>query len=81
MILRAKIAAVALRPVGGLLMERPVIRQHGIEMTRDTMRGTILGAENTRQSISAMSYAKSCLGNGRILRRYDTTCVEILTRC
>ena len=39
---------------GGMLVQMSVIRQQGIDMLRDSMRATILGAENTRQSISAM---------------------------
>jgi hypothetical protein len=41
----------------GLLIQRSVIRDQGIQLTRDTMRSTVLGAENTRRSISAMRSA------------------------
>jgi hypothetical protein len=59
MVLGTKIVIVAVGSVfitasAGLLIERSVIRKQGIEMTRDTMRATILGAENTRRSVSTM---------------------------
>jgi methyl-accepting chemotaxis protein len=59
MILGTKIVVVAIGSVfvtaaAGLLIQRSVIRRQGIEEIRETMRATILGAENTRQSVSAM---------------------------
>jgi hypothetical protein len=59
MVLGTKIVMVAVGSVcvtatAGLIIQRSVIRKQGIELTRDTMRATILGAENTRRSISAM---------------------------
>jgi len=62
MVLGTKIVLVAVGSVfvtaaAGLLIQRSVIRRQGIEQTRDTMRVTILDAENTRRSVSAMRNA------------------------
>ena len=59
MILRTKIVTIAIAAVfvtatAGLLIQRSVIRQQGIAMMRDTMRATILSAENARRSVSTM---------------------------
>jgi hypothetical protein len=54
----AAVGSVFATAAAGLLIQRSVIRGQGIEMTRDTMRATILGAENTRRSISAMRGAR-----------------------
>jgi hypothetical protein len=43
--------------VAGLLIQRSVIRSEGVDLVRDTMRATLLSAENTRQSVSAMRTA------------------------
>jgi methyl-accepting chemotaxis protein len=43
--------------VAGLLVQRSVIRNEGIGMIEETMRATLVGAENTRQSVSAMRTA------------------------
>lgn len=48
------LGGVLLTTVGGILVQMSIIRQQGITMLRDSMRATILGAENTRQSVSAM---------------------------
>jgi hypothetical protein len=63
MVLGTKIVAVAIgsmliTAVAGLLIERTVIRRQGTEAIRETMRSTILGAENTRRSVSAMRSSK-----------------------
>lgn len=60
--LGTKIVAIAVGSVfvtasAGLLIQRSVIRTQGIALIRDSMRSTILGAENTRQSVSAMRRA------------------------
>jgi len=62
LVIRTKITLVAMGSVlataaAGMLSERSVVRQQGIESIRETMRATILSAENTRQSISAMRAA------------------------
>jgi hypothetical protein len=62
MVLGTKIVLVAVGSVfvtaaAGLLIQRSVIRRQGIELIRDTMRATILNAEDTRQSFSAMRRA------------------------
>jgi methyl-accepting chemotaxis protein len=59
MVLGTKIVVVAVSSIfvtatAGLLIQRSVIRRQGIELIRDTMRATILSAENTRRSVSAM---------------------------
>jgi len=63
MVLGTKIVLVAVGSVfvtaaAGLLIQRSVIRRQGIEQTRDTMRVTILDAENIRRSMSAMRNAR-----------------------
>jgi methyl-accepting chemotaxis protein len=63
MVLGTKIVVVAVGSVfvtatAGLLIQRSLIRRQGIELVRDTMRATILGAENTRRSVSAMRSAR-----------------------
>lgn len=51
----AALGAVAITVTGGLLIQRKVIRDQGIELTRETMRVAILQAESTRESISALN--------------------------
>ena len=48
------LAAVAITLCTCLIVQRSIIRQQGIELTRDAMRGVLLSAENIRQSVSAM---------------------------
>lgn len=48
------VGSMALTATVGILVQRSVIRRQGIEMIRDTMRVTILSAENTRESVSQM---------------------------
>jgi hypothetical protein len=48
------LGSIFLTAAAGLLIQRSVIHKQGVEMTRDAMRATILGAENTRQSVSSM---------------------------
>jgi Tfp pilus assembly PilM family ATPase len=62
MVLGTKIVAVAVGSVfitatAGLLIQESVIRRQGIQQTENTMRATILGAENARQAVSAMRNA------------------------
>ena len=59
MVLGTKIVAIAVGAVmataaAGLIIQRSVIRNQGIGMIRDTMRATILSAENARRSVSNM---------------------------
>jgi methyl-accepting chemotaxis protein len=59
-----KIVAIAVGSIfataaAGLLIQRSVIRQEGIAMTRDSMRVALISAENTRKSVSAMRVAGS----------------------
>jgi methyl-accepting chemotaxis protein len=60
--LGTKIVAIAVGSIfftaaAGLLIQRSVIRKEGIEGTHATMRAMVLGAENTRQSVSALRSA------------------------
>jgi methyl-accepting chemotaxis protein len=48
----AAVAAVVLTTGVGLLVQRMVIRNQGIELTKSTMRGALVEAENVRQSMS-----------------------------
>jgi methyl-accepting chemotaxis protein len=52
------IGSMFLTTFAGLLVQRSVIQQQGIDSTRATMRSMLLGAENTRQSISALRTAQ-----------------------
>jgi len=59
MVLGPKITIVAVSSVlltagAGLMIERSVIHKQGTEMIVDSMRTTLLGAEYTRRSFSAM---------------------------
>lgn len=48
------LAAVALTAIAGIFIQVSVIREQGVNLTRNAMRGILLGAENTRQSVSRM---------------------------
>jgi methyl-accepting chemotaxis protein len=54
-IIAAALGAVAASVVVGLLVQRHVIRNQGIELTHDTMRGVLIEAENVRQSVSELN--------------------------
>lgn len=54
-ILLAALGAVIAGTVVGTLVQRNVIHKQGIELTRNTMRGAIVEAENVRQSISELN--------------------------
>ncbi len=61
--LKTKIVGISVAPilvttVAGLIIQRAVIRREGIELIRDTMRVTLIGAENARKSVSAMRQNK-----------------------
>ncbi len=56
----------------GLLIQRSVIRQEGITMTRDAMRVALISAENTRKSVSAMRMAGS-FDDAKLLDNLRTT--------
>lgn len=57
-IIVASVGAVCLASATGLLIQRNVIRQQGIALTRNTMRSALLQAENVRESISALNQQK-----------------------
>jgi methyl-accepting chemotaxis protein len=47
--------AVVITAVAGLLIQRSLIREQGLAMAHQAMRGIILSAENTRDSVAAMN--------------------------
>jgi methyl-accepting chemotaxis protein len=51
------LVSIAVSVAAGLIVQRSVIRDQGIALTRDTMRAAIVEAENVRGTISAMSSA------------------------
>ena len=53
-IISAALGAVAVTVVIGLVIQARVIRAQGIELTRNSMRATLLGAENVRESVSTL---------------------------
>jgi methyl-accepting chemotaxis protein len=57
-IVAISVGSILFTTAAGLLVQRSVIEREGIEATRDTMRSMILGAEDTRQSVSAMRTAQ-----------------------
>lgn len=67
-ILAAAMGAVALSTVVGLVVQRAVIRDQGIEMTRNTMRGALIEAENVRSSISTLR-TKGAFDLGELLKQ------------
>ncbi len=75
--LGTKMVAIAVGSVfftagAGLLIQRSVIRQEGIEATRSTMRAMILGAENTRASVSSLR-AAGAFDDAKLLAELKTT--------
>jgi methyl-accepting chemotaxis protein len=48
------VASVFVTAGTGLWIQGTVIRAQGIAMTRDSMRGAVLSAENARQSVASM---------------------------
>ncbi|MEM6560489.1 MAG: methyl-accepting chemotaxis protein [Planctomycetota bacterium] len=46
--------AIATTVVVGLVVQRSVIRDQGIQLTRGTMRGAVIEAENVRETISSL---------------------------
>lgn len=48
-------AAVVVTAVSGLLIQRSVIRQQGLDLVRNSMRGIVLSAESTRTAVSSMN--------------------------
>jgi methyl-accepting chemotaxis protein len=56
-IISITLASVFVTAAAGLVIQRAVIRQEGINLTRDSMRIALISAENTRQSVSTMRTA------------------------
>ena len=52
------VGSIVFTTVAGLLVQRSVIEREGIEGAHDTMRAMLLGAENTRKSVSALRSAQ-----------------------
>ncbi|HEY1171710.1 MAG TPA: methyl-accepting chemotaxis protein [Verrucomicrobiae bacterium] len=50
----AAIIAVTLAVATGLLVQRHIIHQQGVDLTRDTMRAAVVEAENVRESIARL---------------------------
>ena len=48
-------AAVVVTAVSGFLIQRSVIRQQGLDLLRNAMRGIVLSAESTRAAVSRMN--------------------------
>lgn len=79
-IIVASISAVCLATVTGLVIQRNVIRQQGIALTRNTMRSALLQAENVRESISTLNQQKvfndaKLLAEAREARDLRTTAI------
>jgi methyl-accepting chemotaxis protein len=66
------LAAVAVCVAVGLVVQRKVIREQGISMTRDTMRVAILEAESTRESIATLS-RRGAFDQKALLEEYKKT--------
>lgn len=58
-IMAASLGAVFISAVVGVLIQRSVIRNQGIELTRNTMRGAVVEAENVRASIAKLNQNKA----------------------
>jgi methyl-accepting chemotaxis protein len=54
-IIAATIGSITVCVAVGLVVQRGVIRDQGIELTRNTMRAAVLEAENVRESISSLN--------------------------
>ncbi len=75
--LGTKIVAIAVGSIfftaaAGLLIQRSVIRHEGIEGTHATMRAMILGAENARESMSALRVS-GVFDDAKLLAELKTT--------
>ncbi len=68
-IITAAIVAVLLTITVGLLIQKRAFERQGIELTRDTMRATIIEAENVRESISALG-EKGAFDRTKLLAQY-----------
>ncbi len=54
-ILAITVTAVTFTAVAGLLVQRSIVRQQGLTLSNNSMRGIILSAESTRSSVGAMN--------------------------
>ncbi|MFW5883657.1 MAG: c-type heme family protein, partial [Verrucomicrobiota bacterium] len=71
-ILTATLSALALATVVSLLVQRSIIRNQGIDLTRETMEAVILEAENVRDTISAMNQA-GAFDRKKLLKELEKT--------
>jgi len=68
-IIVAALAAIAASVGVGLVVQRHVIRNQGIELTHDTMRGVLIEAENVRQSVSELNQ-KNAFDRPALIQEY-----------
>ncbi len=68
-IIAATVGSIAVCVAIGLLVQRKVIRNQGIELTRNTMRAAVLEAENVRESISSLN-KRNAFDMTRMLEQY-----------
>jgi methyl-accepting chemotaxis protein len=68
----AALGAVCLSVVVGLLVQRNVIENQGVELTKRTMRSAVLEAESVRQSISALGQ-RGAFDRATLLAEYHKT--------
>jgi methyl-accepting chemotaxis protein len=71
-IIGAAIGSMAISVVVGLLVQRKVIRDQGIALTRDTMRAAVLEAENVRESISSLNQ-RDAFNQAKLLEQFKKT--------
>jgi methyl-accepting chemotaxis protein len=63
------LAAIAASVAAGLFVQNKVIHAQGIQLTRDTMRASIIEAENVRDTISALG-AAGAFNRPKLLAEY-----------
>jgi methyl-accepting chemotaxis protein len=68
----AALGAVCLSVVVSLLVQRTVIENQGVELTKRTMRSAVLEAESVRQSISALGQ-RGAFDRASLLAEYHKT--------
>ena len=71
-IVTGALAAVVVTAVAGIAVQRSVIREQGIQLTRNTMRTAIVEAENVRESISGLRQA-NVFNQERMLEEIKST--------
>ncbi len=71
-ILVAAVGAVAITAVVGIVIQRSVIREQGIELTRNTMRGAVIEAENVRSAMSELN-TRGAFDTEKLLKEVHTS--------